>query len=409
MRSFFLFLCVVVGGVVWGEGIVLDLETAWQKVVKNAPALADADAEIAANKADREQASLLPNPILTVVSGDFGVGDLEGDSPETLVELTQLFEMGGKRYIRSAVAAFSTDLAYWDAQIARWDLRAQFATAFIQLAIAQEKLKLAQEQELTAQCILECIQTKVEGGKISVIEAKRAGIDFKRAQLNTWGACSDLAQAKVSLSLLWGCPGPDFDSVLFPLFECSPPDYSGICEGFYQTPDFARAKADISLAAQNIKLQRANGVPDVSVGVGYTVVHNHFHQNGWLVELDIPLPIFDRNQGNIRRACIEKGQAEVHMEEIVRDLEEQIFLAHEGVVISFEESEMIRNEVLAEAMETLDLVQTGHQNGKFDYSDLLGARYSIFEIQEMYLEALRDYHLNRVLLDRLTGQGLCTP
>jgi outer membrane protein, heavy metal efflux system len=405
--SIFLFIFVL-GQTCLADCVCLDLETAWERVVAYAPSLAAADAQIGALEAEKKQVGLLPNPLAVIEADNIGVSnrDDEAEPPETTFALAQLIEIGGKRSARTSLASALVGVAYWDFQIQRCDLRLQLIAAFIEVSVAQEKLKLAQEKEQVAEEILQAIHAKAVGGKVSPIQTSKAHVALMAAQISVREALSELTQAKASLSSLWGCSLPDFDCVLFELFECTPPPcYCSVVEQLFQTPDFAKAKQEIFSASQNVKLQKVNSIPDLTLTVGYRIF-NDSNQRGWIVGVEMPLPFFNRNQGNVQRARMERIQAECLMDEVMQELEEEIAVAHEKMTAAFEESEMIRTGILTEAIYTFNLIETGYENGKLEYCDLLDAQKTLFEIQEKYIEILYDYHLSRAELERLTGEKI---
>lgn len=392
------------------ECIALDLETAWQRVLSCAPAIAAADSGVCALEGEKKQVSTLINPILAIEGENIGVShpNKNTEPPQTTYTLSQLIEFGGKRSARRALASSMVDVAYWDSQIQRQDLRFALTVAFIEMSIAQEKLKIAQDKQEVACKILETINMQVDGGKISPIQTKKASIAVMAEDLALNEALSELSQAKKKLSLMWGSSCPDFDCVIFELFDCStPPCQSCIIDGLFQTPDFIRAKQMIASAASNLILQKANRVPDVTVTAGYRVF-NDSHQHGWVVGAAMPLPLFDTNQGNINKAFCEVNQAEFLLDEIERELKEKILITYEKLCASFEASEIIRKGVLSEMLEAVLMTQEGYQKGKFEYMDLLDAQKMLFEMHEKYIATLYDYHLSRAELARLSGDFICT-
>ena len=387
----------------WGEECrSLDLQTAWQRVLAYAPSIAAADAEIGIRDAEARQVSLLPNPIAVVEGENLGVKnhDDEAEPPETTFALSQLIEFGGKRRARRAFAFSLKDIAYLDSQIERLDMRFTVMTALLDVSIAQEKLKLAYEKEELAVQILDTFGMLVDGGKISPIQEKKAQVALMTAKICVRAALADLGQTRTRLSSLWGSSCPDFDCVLYELFDCSPPPCQNrVIENLAHTPDFAKAEQEILAATKNLKLQKANGIPDVTLTLGYSVF-NDSGQHGWIIGAEMPLPFFNCNQGNIQRARVEITQAEYQMDEVVRVLRERVLLIHERLVAAFEEGSMIKQGVLAEALETFDLIHTGYQEGKLELLDLLEAKKMLFEIQEQYIDILYEYHLNKAELAR---------
>ena len=387
------------------ECVFLDMESAWGRVLSHAPSLIAADMEIDVQEANKRQVSLRPNPVAVIEADNLGVSHPNNDAepPQITYSLSQTLELGGKRMARRALASSAKVAAYWDATIERLNRRCAFTRAFIEASVAQERLVLAEERTELAKKILETVCVQVSCGKVSPLEEKRARIAINSAQMGEREALSQLLQAKKRLSGMWGDPCPDFDGVLFDLYAYeAPPCQSTLLDGLYEMPDFMRAKQQIFASSRNLKLQKANAIPDVTVMVGYRTFLDS-SQHGWVVGAEMPLPFSNFNQGNIRRARVEMGQAEYMLEACVQDLKEKISVVYERVVAAYEESEIIKMGIWAETAEVCDLTQTGYQQGKLDYLTLLDSQNMLVEIEEKYIEVLSEYHINRAELNRLTG------
>lgn len=392
------------------EGVLIDLETAWQRVVTNSPSLAAVDQEICIQEGEKRQVSTILNPLAVVEAENLGVHPTRNNTaepPQVTYSLSQIVELGGKRGARRAFASSFISIANLDVQIERQNLRKELTLAFIDISVAQEHLKLAKESERIACKVLEAAGKQVDSGKFSPLLKRKAQISLMSAQLNVMEALSDLEQAKKRLSSMWGSPSSDFDGVIFKIFDnLAPPCQTCVVDGLFQNPEFAKAKLAILSASKNLQLQKANRLPDVTVTVGYRTF-NDSGQHGWVVGAGLPLAFFNRNQGNIQKARSEICQAEYELEDIERDLREKILLACEKLALSFNEVEAMRKGVLNEATETFNLTQTGYQRGKLEYGDVVEAQKMLSEIQEKYLDVVYEYHKERAELSRLSGDFNC--
>ncbi len=399
-------MLLVAGQVIGDECDMLNFERAWELVSAYSPGIGAVDAEVAIRYAERDQLSLIPNPVATIESENLGVfrrRDCDVEPPETTFALSQLVELGGKRFWRADVASAVADIACYDAQIARLNLLLALRVAFIDAALAQEFYKLAEQKAYVAEQTVQAVELQVSCGKASCLQLKKAKLCQTSAEISLKEACADLEMAKKKLSLMWGCCTPDFETIDFDLYGVSEiPCYSFCVDSVVQTPDYARAQALLNSRIRNIRLQVANGIPDVTLTVGFSVYHRS-SQHGLLVGVQVPLPIFDRNQGNIQKAYCERTQAEFQMQDIAFDLTEKMTDAHTRLSVAYESLEALKGCSLYEAHETVTFMDAGYESGKVEYLELLDAHKIYFEVQENYLRILNDYHKNRAGLDRLTG------
>ncbi|MCC5832291.1 MAG: TolC family protein [Chlamydiales bacterium] len=401
-----LFLVFICG---FGEGgytQCIDFETAWERVVNFAPALAGADATIWVLEGEQLQASLLPNPVLGIVSEDLGISSRDTadvETPETTFRIEQLIELGGKRTARIEFAASQTRAAYWEALIKRGNAYLELTRAFIEARRAEEKWKIASARLEVREHLLEAAKREVQNGKSSSIREKKVRIEMMADRLALREAFSAYEQAKIRLAGLWGSACPDFESVAFDLFSFAPPPCEAEAQGaFYQTPDYLLALQIVRSAEKNISLQKAYRVPDVNLIGGYRRYHD-FPAGGWVVGIEIPLPLFNRNQGAIMSANCGLSQAQYGLQEMTQMLQEKIATTFRRVAAAYEEIEEMSIYVLKEAEETLCLMQAGYEKGKFNYNDLLDAQKTVYDFQEQYIDLLSEYHLNRAELARLSG------
>ncbi len=391
-----------------GHAQSIDLETAWQRIKCYAPSIAGADAAILAQEGMREQVGLLINPVLEVVGDNLGVGRPTEDvePPTTTFSLSQTLELGGKRGARCRLASSEKCVAYWDAQIERADIYLALLLAFIDVRTAQEKWCIATKRLEVTEKITLVAKKQVENGKLSPIYEKRARIEMMAQSLAVREAFSLYEQAKIGLASMWGSKCPDFESVDFELYGfVAPPCESELLGCFYQTADFKKAQQIVSSASENISLQRANAIPDVTVLAGY----RHFYDSrtgAFLAGVGIPIPLFNRNQGSVKSACAGLNQAKNAFEDVVRLGEEGISVTYARLASAYEESELMYRGIWKEAAETVQLTESGYNKGKFEYLDLLDAQKMLFEIQERYLDILYEYHQSRAELARISGMQI---
>ena len=386
----------------------LDIDTAWQRVIDYAPSIAAADAQISVLKGEATQVALRLNPIFEIESENLGITKPTDDvePPQTTFSLAQTFELGGKRRARFRLASSLSDVAYWDAQIERENAYFALMLAFIEVGTAQERWKLTQEKLVINQCILETMKNLVQNGKWDPLDEKRRRVELMDEDLSIREVSFELEQAKARLASMWGsscldCEGVDFDLYTF----CPPPSEELVLNAFYKTVDYSKAQQLLTTASQNLALQKSNRIPDITLMAGYRIFHDSYAK-GWVVGFEMPIPFFNRNQGGVYSACCEITQVQFQLEEVVKDAFSKILIIHEKMGILYEKIKMISQHVLIEAKDTLDLIETGYQKGKYEYLDLLEAQKIFSEAQEKYIHVLYEYHLSRAELARLTGVKL---
>jgi cobalt-zinc-cadmium efflux system outer membrane protein len=144
-------------------------------------------------------------------------------------------------------------------------------------------------------------------------------------------------------------------------------------------PDLAQLQLDIESAKQNISLQRKLAIPDVTVRAGYNRNGDAF-QDQVNIGLGIPIPLFDRNEGNIKTALIEEEKLQRSLPYKQLQIESEVLAAFQNFSRSVDEYRRINRMI----NQDFDLVFTG-MNSNFQKGNVSMIEFADFF--ESYNEA----------------------
>jgi outer membrane protein, heavy metal efflux system len=354
------------------------------------------------------QAGLLPNPEIGVETENFGgSGIFRGfDAAETTVQLSQLIELGGKRAKRSASAALNRDLAQWDYHIRRADVLADVAMAFVDVLSAQERVTLMKELLHLAEEVFNATSERVKAGKVSPVEEIKAKVERAARQIDLEQATYDLKAARRRLSGTWGGAAPAFDEARGALDELPPIPSLEALEGLIsQNPDVARWAAAIHQRIAEIELEKARGIPDLTVSLGARR-HNEMDDTAFVMGVSIPIPVFDRNQGATLEARHRLSKAKEEARAVQLRVVNTLAETYEALSKSFMEATALQIDVLPGARAAFEATREGYRLGKFDYLDMLDAQRTLVAARLRHMEALTAYHQTRTRLERLIGMNM---
>jgi cobalt-zinc-cadmium efflux system outer membrane protein len=119
----------------------------------------------------------------------------------------------------------------------------------------------------------------------------------------------------------------------------------------------------------------------------------------------MPLPVFDRNQGNIRRAQAEVIDATQEVQRLELQLRNRLATVFQRYDSARQQVESYSQNVLPTAKESLDLIVSGYRQGEFPYLTLLTAQRTYFRVNLTYLESLRDLHTSTIGIEGLLLSG----
>lgn len=384
----------------------LDLDRAVYRVLSQSPSLNSAKAEAEGRRFQVKQARLYPNPTLSYEVEDFaGTHNWKGwDNREERYLWTQLFETANKRVLRTQAAAYQYYASIVGYNVSKLVLLNRLTRAFINVVAAQELLTLTLEQVTIAKEVLRIAKAKVEAGKVSLIQQNKATGAHSTAVIAVNKAKTDLKNAKTRLSLLWASTCPDFEKASFPFFDTpSPAAFEQCLADLCSQPEVEQYLYQYLNAQKIWHLERANRIPDVTLQIGYKANYEDNNQ-GLMAGISMPIPIFNRNQGNIGRAYFDMLKTEELGKQLWLVLTSRLSIAHEELVQAFEAAEHMKNVSLPAAVQAFELAQKGYREGKFEYLEVLDAQRTLFGIRERYIQALVHYHTRQADIDYLNSQ-----
>ncbi len=389
------------------EGI-MTLPEAINFVLANNPKLQVTYLNVRVAEAQKLQASLLPNPELEIEIEEFGgTGERSRfDSSETTVQIGQLIERAGKRSKRTRLAAFEKETAELDYKAERLDIVNETVRAFIDIIAAQEQTALAEELvRLSEQAHLAVVQ-KVEAGKNAPIDQTMSKIALSNTRIEAEKAQSGLISARNRIAALWGGQNPAFEKAAGDFFESADmPELIQLTEMISQNPDVARWSVEKEKRRAALELEKAKKTSDIRLGGGLQYF-NEGDNSSLILGLSIPVPLFNRNQGNILVATYMLAQTEDNRKTV--EIQTRNTLAEVVTTLSSAHNEItvLKEEVLPSAQEAFNAAREGYNEGKFEYLVVLDAQRTLYEVSGKYIEATAKYHTARADIERLIGRDI---
>lgn len=372
------------------------------------PELAVFSWEVRAREARALQASLLPNPVIGVKIENFGgSGDVGGfEQTESTILLSQLIELAGKRRKRIRVATLDSDLAAWDYEIKRLDVLTNVTQAFLDVQSAQGQQILAMRLVRLAAEFVDVVSQRVQAGRTSPAEESRARVALANAQIELGRAQRELEAARKRLAATWGSLTPKFQQATGNLdISQSIPEIDQLLALISQNPEIARWATEMQQRRAVVALQEAQKIPDPAIAGGFRRLAES-DDNTFVLGLDMPIPIFNRNQGATAEARLRVSKAEWERQVTELRITTLVVEFYRALSTAFNQASSLQTSVLPEAQKAFDTISEGYKQGKFGFLDVLDARRTLFDSRAQYLQAVTDYHKATADLERLIGQTL---
>ena len=376
----------------------LSLPEALSAAFANNPELAAAGREIGIAEGERRQAGLIPNPELS-----WEVEDTRRDTSTTTVTLSQALELGGKRGARIAVASSGQTIAQLDLQRQRNGLRADVVQAFHTALRAQTAVELAQQSQALTARGLKVVQGRVTAGQSSPVEATRAQVQLAQAHAEVRRAETQRTVAFQALARLTGSPLAAFREVqAADLSPGAAPSADALLAQLEQTAEWRLAAAQIERGDASLGSEKAQRIPDLTVSLG-SQYSREDRERVNVVGLSMPLPLFDRNQGNVLAAARRADQARDLRNAVELRLRSETRSAVSQWRTALQDVEDYDRTILPSAQQAVDTATRGFEMGKFAFLDVLDAQRTLIEARALYLEALAQATDARAQVERIYG------
>lgn len=372
--------------------------------------LYDVNAEASAGQI--EQASLRPNPVVGVEVENFlGTGPLSGvKGSEFTLGVRELIETAKKREKRTELARRERALIDWDREARLVELEAEVGQAFITVLIAQEELWLRLELLALAEKSESETARIVEAARSPKVELTRARLAAQQQLFHVERARRSLKTAKVELASLWGLrPGEEFSVAGELLIEDEVVSVEELITLLPRTTPLARFTAESRLRDAALRFEEARAKPDFEVFAGGRYLNEEDGEVGLVARVQIPWPLFDKNQGNIRTARARRMAIEHERDAVYRNLVIELISSHRDLREAHAETKSIRGELLPAAEQTLRDVEEGYQKGQFTLLTVLETHRTLFEVREAYLDALSRYARAQAKIATLTRTATIAP
>lgn len=377
----------------------LSLSDSLNLAFKANPDIAVAIREREAIVGTKVQAATRPNPFVST-----SIQDTRSATRQTFLQLNQEIELGDKRTARMEAADAFYSKA--DAELAtkKAEIHANVVAAFYELLVAQERVTLAKSSVKIAELALDAASKRVRAGKSSPVEQTKSTVAAATAKIELVQATTQLSNSRKRLAALWGDDAPSFERATGEVTRI--PELSSLnqlqqlIDG---SPSIKLAKLEINTREAVTKIERSKAVPNITISAG--VVNNQeLGLNQALLGLSIPIPVFDRNQGNVQEAVSRKYKAEDELVAIKNRIQTNLATQYERLNAARQATLSLQTEILPNAQSAFDAANRGFSLGKFNFLDVLDAQRTLYLAKSQYINALLDAHQSIAEIERTLGE-----
>jgi cobalt-zinc-cadmium efflux system outer membrane protein len=381
----------------------LSVDDAVRIAIANTPSLRRAGYQVDVAAGRVIQAGLYPNPQFEFFAESLGAeAGKGGKGGETNYLLSQELVLGGK-LDRARDVAQADELAAKAAFVAEeFAVASRVTKSYFAAVAAQERLESRRQLIDLSQQLLDAANAQVDAGAATEPDRLRAEVVQAQAEIDLESARLDAHAALRSLASAIGING----TVEIPLTDTPrslphfPSQEAVVGAALAANSRVSLARIAIERARSVHELAKAEAVPNLvaSAGPRYSDPESETTLD---LGVGMEIPLFDRNQGNIRAAMADRLSSAAQLREVQLQLIAEVseaWAAYESARIA---TTRYQQTLLPKAQQTLDLTRQAYERGNADYLRLLDAQQVVIESRISYVDALYRLQAAAALLREL--------
>lgn len=385
---------------------LLTLEGAIGVALESNPELRASAGRIGAAAGRAYQAKLWTNPELQLSAEDWPVSNGRGfaDAKQTL-GVAQALPFPGKKSLDWRMG--NSEVRFSEAELSqrRREVVRDVKTAFFQVLAAERLVAVEEELVKVTEASASAAEKRVAAGAAPDQEKLRAQIPLEQAKSDLAGFQRELVAAREMLAQAMGRPdlseapvsGTLAERASASVLEQRPEQW------LPQHPSVAAARANQERAGLALRRARLEPYPDVKVGVSGGRI-GETDQSIIQLGVSLPLPILDWAKGKKQEARANVTVADAELSAVEQRLLREWGVASQRLRTAAFQVESYRERILPKANEALRLVQTGFEQGKFGFIDLLDTQRTTTEVRLTYQQKLLELNVAQAELEALVAR-----
>ena len=374
------------------EVTLLPLAEAIKRVQAVSPALHAAQARVAAAAGTLYQASRLPNPSLDLHEENFNPGRATRDPLDKTLDifavLSQPIEVGGKRAARTAAATADVEAARAGVRQIERELARETARLYFGALRSHVLARVLTNNRTGLQTLMDAPARHMPDAGAEDVELMKFRAEAVRLDTELARVRLDFTRDATALGALLGTGPVAGVRLVEPEFVDLPPgDPAELArQAVERRPEVAAAQARLERARYAFELEKARRFPDPALSAGYERTGG---QDTLYTGVNVPLPFFDLNTGNIERAAAEERAAALDLEALTRQYTAETVVLLVTAQDLIGRARQVEQQLLYPAEVVRNAARTTFHKGVSDHkggSDIL----QLIDAERVYAEAWRE-------------------
>jgi cobalt-zinc-cadmium efflux system outer membrane protein len=371
---------------------------------QNSPTARIAQSQVDASHGQVRQAGLRPNPRLFLQSEDLRPWASDFDFPnntEDYAYIGQTIELDGKRSKRLQLA--NANLHRTDAQrsLQMQQLAGRVAASYWNVVSTARISELMHRDLAAMDAMVQYHKERVDAGAMRGVDLLRMQIERDRLLIILEAAQREAALARVDLGRQIGQPLNSDVELTDSIDALEIVPQQELSAVLAQRADMAAAQDTVAAAEADLKLQKSLGVPDLDLLGGYK---RNSGANTLYTALQVPLPVRNRNQGEVQRAQANIQIAQAQLEQVKLTVQADVGAATEAYTREHEIVQKTLPDMRNHAKQNLAIMSDAYKTGGVDLLRYIDAERTEIDVEVNALRMLSEFHQTAVRLQLAYGE-----
>lgn len=368
----------------------LTLESAIGLAVATHPLVRAAAAAVRSAEGSRTTARSVGNPVFShqaeaASSATAGAGPaIEREvMTSVMLPLDPLFQL----VPRASQAGALVRAARADLAATRRDVALDAASAFFAAAGATVRVDALKDVRTWLDSLVGYTQARVREGASAEVDLIRLQVEQLRTETDLAMAQADAARARAQLAVAVGVDSFTIDLGADTACNCPQPPSRDALLALARTrrPEILAADARLSAARSGVSLERTRFLRDIGIMAGVKTMGT---ERVAVTGLSLPIPLFDQNRGETRRADSERRMAEFQREQVRRQVDADVNASHVAATTLTGNADLSNGALVRRAEEARRIAEAAYREGATPLFQVLDAARALAEARQVSYAAI---------------------
>ncbi len=392
------------------EHAALTLQDLAGMALANNPTLVQAHAQFQGEQGAAYQAGRWLNPIVGYTGEQIGVNGTAGETQGGFV--SQEIVTGGKLRLSREKYAQRAQIAATNVQAQQQRVLNDVHVQFYRTLAAQRVVEIHRRLVANGEDNLQTRREMLNLGQTTAPAVLQAEVELRRDQLKLKDAENDVQQSFRTLAALIGVPQLSSTTLLEDNLSTTPEplDYDSALEQLLSgSPELVAARQKIRHDEIQLERERVQPIPNI---LASATVGRNFEAGGTTagVNIGLPIPIFNRNQGTIQQAQADLIRAHAESQRLELELQARLAANYRTYLSAWQRVEEYQSTMLPKAEEATELLRQSYKDRRATWVDVLIAQRLQMTLETEFVDSLKTYRETDIAIrGMLLSGGLTEP